>query len=111
MSDKNISALILVKQLQADILRLLSYLEVTTLDRREQLALGQFKNDLTDAKLDIQDYENAETRDEQAQHSKDAKERLVRVHSLISSNTLHVFGAVDVAHLTAQIGQINDRLR
>lgn len=105
------SPYVLAKRLEADIVRLLSGLDVSLLTPKEHGALAELKNTMIDARLDVQDYELAETRDFQLQNAADAKQRLLVVQGHISTNTLHVFGAVDVAHLTARIGQITDLLK
>ena len=106
-----LSPFLLVKQLQADVFGLLRGFDIGDLDVAEQKRVDQLRVDLTDARLDIQDYELAETRDDQLRNAKDARARLLRAQHYISTNNLSVFGPVEVAHLTAQIGQINDRLR
>lgn len=105
------SPFLLVKQLEGDVLSLLSYIDIADLTMAQQQNVADIKNGLVDARLDTQDYELAETRDDQLRNAKEAKARLEYVRGLIVTNTLNVFGAVDVAHITAQIGQINDRLR
>lgn len=101
----------LVKGLETDVLRLLSHFDVADLDVRQQQDLAQLKNGLIDARLEIQDYELAETRDDQLRNAKTAKKYLHNVEKLIVANPAGIFGAVDVAHLTAYIGQIQDKLR
>ena len=105
------SPFLLVKQLEGDMLRLLSHLDIPTLSTKEQHAVAQLKNALIDARLEIQDYELAETRNHQLRNAKDAKGYLHNVEKLMSANPAGVFGAVDVAHLTAYIGQITDKLK
>jgi len=82
--------------------------DLNTVQRQE---LSELKNGLIDARLEIQDYELAETRDFQVQNAKQAKEYLKTVQEAVAKNSFNAFGAVDVAHLTAYIGQIQDNLR
>jgi hypothetical protein len=107
----NSSPFLLTKQLEANILRLLAHIDIVDLNTKEQHILAQLKNSLIDARLEIQDYELAETRELQLGNAKQAKEYLDAVQKTISNNSLNVFGPVDVAHLTAYIGQITDRLK
>lgn len=109
MSNK--SPFLLVKQLEGDVIRLLSHLDVTLLETKEQHLIAQLKNVLIDTRLEIQDYELAETRDNQLRNARDAKRYLTRVEKYITANPASAFGAVDTAHLFAQIGQISDRLK
>lgn len=108
MSNK--SPFLLMKQLEGDVLRLLSHVDITELETAEQHKLAQLKNLLIDTRLEIQDYELAETRDNQLRNARDAKQRLDTIQKAISGSTLSVFGSVDVAHLVAKIGQIEDKL-
>lgn len=105
------SPFLLVKQLQGDVLRLLSAIDITTLDTKEQQVVEDLRNNLIDMRLEIQNYELAETREHQLKNAKAAKKQLQTIEKLIMSNPVGVFGPVDVAHLTAYIGQITDRLK
>lgn len=105
------SPFLLAKQLQGDVLKLLSGIDITDLSSGEQRTLTRLKNKLFDARLETQDYELAETRELQMGNAKKAKEYLSAVEKTITDNTLNAFGPVDVAHLTAYIGQITDRLK
>jgi|ERR1700741_1219924 len=107
----NNSPFILAKQLEGNILRLLAHIDITDLSTKEQHMIAQLKNSLVDARLEIQDYELAETRDHQLKNARESKKYLHNVEKLILSNPASAFGAVDVAHLTAYIGQITDRLK
>ena len=107
----NSSPFLLVKQLESDVVRLIAYVDITDLSHEEQQKLAALRHSLIDARLEIQDYELAETRDDQLRNAKDSKKYLQKVRTIITDNTLNVFGAVDVAHLTAKLEQIIDRLR
>ena len=109
--NETTSPYLLAKRLEADVLRLLSHIDYTELSPSEQQGLATLKNSLIDARLEIQDYELAETRDYQLKNAKQAKAYLATVQSGILKNPTNAFGAVDVAHLTAYIGQIVDNLR
>ena len=111
MTENTQSPFLLVKHLEADVLRLLSQLDPAYLSTEEQQKIARIKNNLIDARLEIQDYELAETREYQLRNAADAKKYLQKVRSVITSNTLNVFGVVDVAHLTAQLEQISEQLR
>ncbi len=100
----------LVRRLEADVLRLLGQIDISYLSIEEQQKIAQLKNNLIDARLEIQDYELAETREHQLRNANDAKKYLKKVRIVISGNQLNVFGAVDVAHLTAKIEQIVEKL-
>ena len=105
------SPFLLAKRLEADVLRLVSQLDPTYLTSEQQRKAGQLRNSLIDVRLEIQDYELAETRDDQLRNAAVSKKYLQKIRLLITDNSLDVFGAVDVAHLTAQVEQISDYLR
>ncbi len=66
---------------------------------------------MADARLDVRDYEYAETRAEQQQHAKAAKKRLEQVRqAVLLASEYNVFSAIDVAHTTATIEQITKHL-
>lgn len=111
MTEDFQSPFLLAKRLEADVLRLVSRLDVSSLSQEEQQKISTLKHSLIDARLEIQDYELAETREDQLRNAADSKKYLLAARGIITSGSLYVFGAVDVAHLTAQIEQINDRLR
>lgn len=105
------SPFMLVSELKQDILRQLSRLDIVSLPTKEQEVIEQLRGEIVDARLDIKDYELAETRDDQLRNAKDAKKRLHTVEQLILANPSNIFGSVEVAQLTAYIGHITDRLR
>jgi hypothetical protein len=105
------SPFVLVKRLEADVLRVVSQLDITYLSTDEQHTIARLKNNLIDARLEIQDYELAETREDQLRNATNSKKYLQKVRTMITSNIRNVFGAVDVAHLTAQLEQISDKLK
>ncbi len=78
----------------------------------EQKAVARLSNDLTDARLDIRDYEMSDTRAEQLRHSKQAVARLEKVRkAILALSEYNVFTAVDVAQLSAQLEQISENVR
>ncbi len=105
------SPFLLAKQLETHVIGLLRHVDITELDSKQQKAIRELKRGLVDARLDIQDYELAETRELQLKNAREARERFESVQALISANIITTFGPVDVAHLTACIDQITDKLR
>lgn len=104
------SPFLLVKRLAADVLHLLTQIDITSMDIPDQRKIEKLRNALIDARLEIQDYELAETRDNQLRNAKNARQYLQKIKNTITDGELNVFGSVDVAHLTAQVEQINARL-
>lgn len=89
---------------------MLRTVDLEMLEPETQRAIKHIRRLVADAKLDARDYELSETRDEQLKNALVAKERLEKLQAniLLASN---VFGAADVAHLSAQLEQIKEWLR
>lgn len=105
------SPFILVGQLNHDILRQLSKVDVVELTIKDQQAIEQLRNEIMDARLEVKDYELAETRDDQLRNAKAAKDGLHRAEQIVLLNPGNAFGAVEVAHISAYISNIRDKLR
>jgi len=74
---------------------------------KERDLLTACKQTAIDARLDIRDYEYADTRADQIELAKEARMRLKTLHNLlVKASEYNVFGAVDIAHLSAQIEQL-----
>jgi len=102
---------IATKRLEADINRLLSAFDVTELDRQLQRQVSDLKRGITDARLDVREYELAETRVEQQTHSREARERLDRVRQgMLLVSQANIFSAVEVAQLSATIDSIQEAI-
>lgn len=108
-----ISTYILAKRLDGEVTRILAAARAAgLLEGSVQQATKLLKRDLTDARLDIRDYEFAETKAEQQQPGSDARKRLASVEQRILAVSQHdIFSAVEVAKLSAQIAQLQDQLQ
>lgn len=102
----------LVVELQRTVKVLISGLSVDAMPHEEKNLLKQLKAMLADMRLDIRDYDLAETRAEQLGLVTEVKERVggIRGHVILLS-TYNVFSAIDVAHITARLEYISERLR
>jgi hypothetical protein len=70
------------------------------------------QQDLTDARIYANDYELSETRDEQLDNAKKSKKWLEQARrNILAASEFNIFGAIDVAHLTAQVEQVKDMLK
>ncbi len=107
----NDSPFILVGQLKQEVLQQLSKIDITSLATKEQQIVERLRNEIVDARLEVKDYELAETRDDQLRNAQAAKKRLHKAEQLILLNPGNVFGPVDVAHISAYISDIRDKLR
>lgn len=100
------------KYLETQLSGILTQIDVQSLDKDEQRLILALRRDMTDARLDIRDYELSETRDEQLRKARDAKHRLDLVRKgILAVSEYNVFTAVDVAQLGAQIEQISENVR
>ena len=78
----------------------------------ERRVVASLKSELTDARLDIRDYELSETREEQLGKVRDAKRRLELIRKgILAASEYNIFTAIDVAQLTAQLEQISENVR
>ncbi len=105
------SPYLLIKQLELQISAPLSALDLYSLPTDERKVVKLLTASLADARLDMRDYELSEPRDEQLRYAKESKKRLEHVRKFILlASEYDIFGAVDVAHMTAQIETTSDRL-
>ena len=77
----------------------------------ERQLLSAIKRLAIDAKLDVRDYEYAETRTEQIVLGKTGVKRLEELRkTLVAASEYNLFSAIDVAQLSAQIEQLISRI-
>jgi len=70
-------------------------------------ALADLRQNLIDIRIYVDAYELSEERGEQLQNAAAAKKWLAAARdNILTASEDNIFGAVDVAHLTAQIEQI-----
>jgi hypothetical protein len=101
-----------IKSLETQLRAVLSKLDISVLPKEERVIVTALKNNLTDARLDVRDYEFSETRAEQQKLAKQAHESLAKVRTgILSASEYNVFNAVDVAQFTAQLEQIIDDIQ
>ena len=107
-----ISTYTLAKRLDGEITRIIAAARAAGLfEGQAQQDTKLLKRDLTDARLDIRDYELAETKAEQLQLGKDARQRLASVQQgILAASQYNVFSAIEVAQLSAQIAQLQEQL-
>jgi len=95
------------QELERQVIGILSYFDVNDLPMGQRELVTQLKHQLVDAKLDARDYEYAQTRAEQLQTVKEGKQHLAQLQkSLLKASEHNIFGAVDVAQLSARIEQL-----
>lgn len=109
----NVSTYTLAKRLDGEITRVVAAARVAgLLEGSVQQELKLLKRDLTDARLDIRDYELAETKTEQLRLGQDAAKRLMDVQrGILAASQYNIFSAIEVAQLSAQIAQLQEQLQ
>lgn len=101
-----------IKQTETQISRLLRPVEPHKLPSKVRNILAKLQQDLVDARIYSRDYELSETREEQLENGQKAKNYLEKVgKSVAAASEYDIFGAADVAHLTAEIEQAKDDLK
>lgn len=77
-------------------------------DRATSATIRVLKQSMVEARLDVRDYELADSRADQLRHAREARQRLlmVRQQILVLSQD-NIFGAAEVAHLSATIDQLS----
>ena len=101
-----------IKSLETQLRAVLSKLDLYELPVDERKVVKALKSDLTDVRLDIRDYEFADTLAEQTRHGKQARKRLERVRkAILTASEYNIFSAIDVALYTAQLEQIVDEIK
>ena len=101
-----------MRLLEQQVRRNFAAIELADLPKEERGMTEDLLRSLAEAKLDVRDYEFAETRAEQATLIAPAKKRIeaVRVAIIWLSSHGGIFGPADVAHLTASLDVVAEQL-
>lgn len=109
--ENSVSPSLGVKRLDAEIRQILRQADLSGLNLKERETLAELQQDLVDARIYSNGYELSETRNEQLKNAKTAKKWLNKTkRCVLSLSEQNIFGAVDVAALSAKIEQIIDNL-
>ena len=102
----------LVKQVDNQVSRILRQVDWTLVNQKDRVAVEELRQSLADAKVYSQVYELSEMRNEQLDNAKKAKKYLgLARRQILRASEFNVFGAIDVAYLTAQIDQAKADLK
>jgi hypothetical protein len=102
----------LVKQLEAQVNRVLRNIDIRKISTKERKILSELQQNLKDSRIYTNDYELSETREEQLDNIKKSKKWLEQSRkNILAASEYNIFNAIDVAHLTAQIEQIISLLK
>lgn len=97
----------MAKTIERALTSVLSGIDVANLDPGPGSIVGALKRQATDMRLEVRDYELAETRAEQIERARDGRQRLedLRKHILAASQ-YDLFSAIEVAQVSAHIDRL-----
>lgn len=105
------SAYSLIRHVEVLVSGTVSHIDIHDVPAAEQKTVTRLRQQLADARLDIRDYEVSDTRAEQLQHARHAASRLEHIRTgILKCSEFGIFGAADVAQLTAQIDHVSQLL-
>lgn len=103
----HISPLKRARELETQLTHLAATMDVDALRPAERELLLRITHQATDARLDVRDYEYAETRAEQLRLAKEARSRLEALQEdIVEASKYSLFSAIDVAATSAGLQQI-----
>ena len=98
-----------IQQVDRQVKGLLRQIESESLVKEEKQSIQDLKQLLNEVRLEIRDYDFAQTRDEQLKNGKLARKQLRKlVDEILALSSL--FGPADIAQLTAQLEQLSEKL-
>jgi hypothetical protein len=110
--DSDASLSVQVKRLDGNVRQILRTVELAELSGKGRELIANLQQNLVDARIYTNAYGLSETREEQLSNAKAAKSWLVKARKcILSASEYNIFGAIDVAHLSAQIEGIIERLK
>ncbi len=106
------SPFVLMTRLGSQVGATLVALDIEVMGKGERKIVETIRRLLIDTRLDIRDYELSETRAEQIHNRKTAHAGVEQLRSNVLLASEHdIFGAIDVAQLSAQLDEIVANLR
>ena len=106
------SELTRITRLNTRLLSLLAALDDDIIGRETRKAIEKIKQVSAEARLDVRDWEYSDSREELGQNAKRAVKRIDELRALIlQASEYGIFGAVDVADITARLEEVADSLR
>lgn len=99
------------RQLEREVLAVLSRVDIYELSPALRQAAATMKSMVVDLRLDVRDYEYAETRQDQAARCKAAREELDLLRQHILDLSVHgIFSAVEVIEISAHIDRLLEEI-
>jgi MoxR-like ATPase len=101
----------LARQVERTIAAIVSGTDIYALEAKPRELAVSLKRQAADARLDVRDYEHAETRREQLQYGRASRERFEVLHrNILAVSEYSIFTTVDVVQLSAWIDSLLQRL-
>lgn len=101
-----------MQALEAHVVGLFALHDITTLPHAQKELVSMIKNQLVDARLDVRDFEYAQSRAEQLEYARESRPRLEELHkNVLKASGYGLFSAVDTAHTSARLQQILSHMR
>lgn len=97
------------RQIERRIKLIVREVDTDKLSKQEKHSIAQIKMALSEIRLDLRDYEFAETRAEQLKW-RDMAHHNLRALTMLITRLGQIFTAIDVAELSAQIELVSDAL-
>lgn len=99
------------KDVVSHIQNVISTQDIAASSRAEQDLVSTIKHQATDARLAVREYEYAESRDDQLKAAKEAKQFLDGLRqNIVAASQYNIFGATDVAQISAQLQTLEEQL-
>jgi hypothetical protein len=99
------------RELETQVGNILSMYDISDLPNSEKQLVNTIKHQLIDGRLDTRQYEYAQTRNEQLQAAREGKRHYDQLRqNIVKASEYNLFGAVDVAQLSARIEQLTSHL-
>ena len=100
-----------LKQIQSHVRLAVREMDLSHLAKERINLIRDLQQNLADTRIYLNAYELAEAQQEQREAAKWAKKWLTAAHkNILVASEYNLFSAIDVAHLSAQIEQLQDKL-
>lgn len=107
----NIPLIQQAREIERRINSILSSFDIDSLSLPERELIMLIKRNATDARLDVRDYEYADTRIEQIARQNEAKKRYEQIQAyIVKASEYNLFTAIEVAAISANIQQLLSKM-
>jgi hypothetical protein len=111
-TDETSTPSVRFKRFEADVRQILRKVDAAKLERKYREVLAQLRQNLVDIRIYINAYEFSEERPEQLDNARSARKWLAEARkNILKASEQDIFSAIDVAHLSAQLDQLEGELR